>query len=214
MKLKCLHWQNIDLTHRCNLHCDWCGKRTHESDYEMTVEQIDNMLKYINLATDTIRVSGGEPTMHPQFNAIMYKLLTRFAIVKIATNGTQMNRVLPALTIDPRVNFLVSYYPGIEPVDIEHIDSTPDNFYNPRHDPDLDDDTARLICQHCPYTQVKIIGDRVYNCCHAETVERIYGGVYHSIVGPDWQSELESVDRWKACRHCFIAEPQPYEPTR
>ena len=214
MKLRGLRWQSIDLTHRCNLNCDWCGKRTHESDYEMTMAQMDNMLRYIQLPITSIHVSGGEPLIHPQFNAMMYKLLTRFNFITIATNGTMINHVSPALIADPRVNLLISYYSGRKHENSEHSDVTPARFYDPRHDPDLDDDAAKLVYEHCAYHQIKVIGDKVYDCCHAETVERVSGGVYHAIVGPDWQVELESITRWPACKHCFISEKIPYEPTR
>ena len=213
MKLRGLRWQSIDMTQRCTLKCDWCGKLTHESDHEMTMEQIDNMLEHIRLDTDTIRVSGGEPLVHPQFNAIMYKLLTRFNAINVATNGTLINRILPALTVDPRMNFLVSHYDA-RGCDIEHIDVAPTYFYDPRHDPDLGDSAAKFAYERCAYHQIKVIGDRVYDCCHAETVERVYGGMYHSIVGENWRVELERADRWQACKHCFISEPKTYESTR
>ena len=212
MKLRGLPWQSIDLTHRCNLHCDWCGKLTHESDYEMTMEQMDSMLKHINLATTSIRVSGGEPLIHPQFNIMMENLLCRFNSVNIATNGTEIRRMSSALANDPRVTLLVSSY-GTNKCDIPHVNSTPARFYDPRHDPDLGEHAARSAYEGCAYHQIKVIGDKVYDCCHAETVERGYGGVYHAIVGPDWQAELESIERWPACQHCFMSRPELYERT-
>jgi hypothetical protein len=213
MELRGLRWQSMDLTHRCNLHCDWCGKRTHESDYEMTMAQVDNMLHYINLNVPIIRVSGGEPLIHPQFIAIMQKLLTQFQRVNVATNGTLLDRMPKSITHNSRINYLVSSY-GPRPTGYSYFNVTPTQFFDPRHDPNIPDDQLLDTYLSCPYIQIKVIGDKVYDCCHAETVERIYGGDYGATVGPNWKQELESVERWGACKHCFIARPQPYEPTR
>jgi hypothetical protein len=73
---------NVDITYRCHLGCVNCsqslGIGQAPTNEEMTIEQIqrfvqesiDNHVKW-----GTIRVSGGEPTLHPQFFEILDVLL-------------------------------------------------------------------------------------------------------------------------------------------
>lgn len=210
MELRGLRWQSIDLTHKCNLHCDWCGKRTHESNYEMTGAQLDNMLRHINLDTRVLRISGGEPLMHPKFVEFAERLLVRFSLLNVATNGILLQQIPEDVRLHSRINYLVSDYTGKMSWSGAYTLVTPKGFYDPGYDPDLGDDDAKLVYNRCPYIQIKVIGDKAYDCCHAETIERIYGGNYGAMVGPLWKQDLEAIERWQACKHCFIARPKPY----
>jgi len=208
--IRFLKFLSVDLTHACNLNCDFCGKRVSERDGKhMTKQQLGVLLKFAAPHYQTIRISGGEPLVHPHFNSMMRMLLEYFSQINIATNGIALNRV--DKDIYDKLNFLVSVYPGVndDALDASHSNVYPikvHEYFDPRHDPDLDDGAAKRVYAGCVLSMAKVVGDRVYACCHAETSEHFYSiGKVGVKVGPDWIEELQEVDTWKACKHCFVA---------
>lgn len=99
----------IDITYLCNLHCLNCNRSVSQARDEMHMP-VETVARFVNdsIARRTrwrrIRVLGGEPTLHPQFQAVMAELLRYKAwhgecIVEVATNGygSRVNRELGAL---------------------------------------------------------------------------------------------------------------------
>jgi len=72
---------------RCNLDCGYCN----EYDKVSAPVPIDEMLRRIDkladLGTSIITVSGGEPTLHPELDAIIRRIRERRAIATLITNG-------------------------------------------------------------------------------------------------------------------------------
>ena len=207
-----LRYLSLDLTHACNLNCSFCGKRISERDStHMTQEQLAVVLKFVAPLYQTIRISGGEPLVHPHFNAMMRMMLGHFGQINIATNGIALNRV--SIDICDRLDFLVSVYPGVNDGAIGLATSHSNvyrievnEYYDPHYDPDLDDESARRVYEGCVLSMAKVIGDKIYACCHAETVEHFYDiGEVGVKIDKDWIEKLQQVDTWKACKHCFIA---------
>jgi MoaA/NifB/PqqE/SkfB family radical SAM enzyme len=72
---------------RCNLDCAYCN------EYDKTSEPvpIQTILKRIDrlaeLGTTIITLSGGEPTLHPDLDAIIRRIRERGAIATLITNG-------------------------------------------------------------------------------------------------------------------------------
>lgn len=204
-----LKYLSIDLTQACNLSCTFCGKRTNERDGKhMTTDQLAVVLKFVT-GYKTMHVSGGDPLVHPRFNDMMRMILEKFNHVVVTTNGIALNRVYK--DVYDKLNFLVSVYPGmnddIVDATISHSNVTHRKaveYFDPYFDPDLSDDAAKRTYAGCVLSMAKVIGDRIYACCHAETVEHFHGGELGVRVGPDWRSRLQAIDKWKACKHCFI----------
>lgn len=111
-----LHVQ-IELTDNCNLFCDYCYR---DSNYKSPNS------KYINPATIQefllrnkernlleIGVTGGEPTMHPDFLNIVGFILNNFELVELVTNGTSYNIILRLFDIvgedKKKLNLSVSF---------------------------------------------------------------------------------------------------------
>ena len=217
MQLRGTQWLSIDLTHRCNLSCAFCGKRVPErrhTAFSMTIPQIQAVCKHFHQRV--IRVSGGEPLVHPRFNEIAKMLLNHYEEVNVATNGLLLDRVDP--DIFPRINFLVSIYPGVNDEAVQFAQGKDNVYavrvkqlYDPLYNPYLSDDEAHAAYLSCPYIQIKVIRDQVYGCCHAETSERFYDTLTcHTYVGKNWLGGLSRLPIWKACKHCFMARPKPY----
>ena len=202
-----LKWLSIDLTHQCNLNCSFCGKHIENSDYVMSIEQVLDVIKYF-LGYDSIRVSGGESLTHPYFQEVMKMLIAAYGNVTIATNGL----LIPDLksSLFTQLHFLVSDYTGINDEILEeyswwnNVEVLDVNIKDRDRDPNLKDEQLVTCYERCPYVQVRVIDGRVYGCCHAETVERVHGGDFGVPVGPDWMEELEELERWEACRHCWM----------
>jgi len=206
--MRFLRYLSIDLTHACNLNCDFCGKRINERDGKhMTQEQLAVVLKFVT-GYQSVRISGGEPLVHPHFNDMMRTLLEHFNQINIATNGIALGRV--GKDVYDKVNFLVSVYPGVNDAALSTADSNVypveiREFYDPHYDPNLSDEEAKRTYAGCVLSMTKVIGDKVYACCHAETVEHFYGGTMGVKIEPDWRNELQKIERWRACKHCFVA---------
>ena len=73
---------------RCNLDCAYCN----EYDKTSAPVPLDAMLRRIDrladLGTTIITLSGGEPTLHPDLDAIIRRIRERGAIATLITNGS------------------------------------------------------------------------------------------------------------------------------
>jgi len=72
---------------RCNLDCAYCN----EYDKVSSPVPLGTMLRRIDLlaglGTTIITLSGGEPTLHPELDAIIRRIREREAIATLITNG-------------------------------------------------------------------------------------------------------------------------------
>jgi len=91
----------MDLTNRCNLNCPYCFANANSAGYEYTVNrrQITEMLETVRSIRPrrckTIQLSGGEPTIHPDFLwAASEVKRVGFAYVLVATNGITFGKSL------------------------------------------------------------------------------------------------------------------------
>ena len=83
----------IELTQRCNLHCDHCASDCGGAyKDELTTEQWKNFLKYVQEHFDTrsitLCVTGGEPMLRPDFYEIMKYAQRQGLKWGMTTNGT------------------------------------------------------------------------------------------------------------------------------
>lgn len=92
-----LHVQ-IELTDNCNLFCDYCYRdskyKNPNSKYINSIILQEFLLKYKKKNLLEIGVTGGEPTMHPNFLNIMKFILKNFELVELVTNGTNYDTIL------------------------------------------------------------------------------------------------------------------------
>jgi len=85
---------NVDLTNRCNLTCPVCFANANVAGYlyEPSIEQVRTMLTTLRgerpVDGRVVQFSGGEPTIHPQFFAILSMAREMgFTHIQAATNG-------------------------------------------------------------------------------------------------------------------------------
>jgi radical SAM protein with 4Fe4S-binding SPASM domain len=82
----------LEITRRCNLRCPHCfvegGLRRNG---ELTTERIHRLLEeWAEMGVFTVVITGGEPTIHPNFLEIMTHAHALGFAVSIATNGTTL----------------------------------------------------------------------------------------------------------------------------
>lgn len=75
---------------RCNLHCPFCIRKNLSSNYDMSLETIDEILDVAPslFNVGAIIITGGEPTLHPNFINIVDKACKKYPFVIVNSNGT------------------------------------------------------------------------------------------------------------------------------
>lgn len=104
---------NIGLTFRCNLRCPYCF--AHEfvdtAAPDISLENFDAAVEFCTRhAPVHLGLIGGEPTLHPQFDAILKRLAAnpRITAVTVFTNGILLDRFIEGL-IHPKMSLLVNW---------------------------------------------------------------------------------------------------------
>ena len=83
------------LTNKCNLLCPFCSYGAVDRKLELSKSELRSVLcDFANLGSDAVTITGGgEPTLHPQFNAIINEALDLYYKVGMITNGTNWNGI-------------------------------------------------------------------------------------------------------------------------
>jgi MoaA/NifB/PqqE/SkfB family radical SAM enzyme len=74
-------------TRRCNLDCGYCNEYDKTSDPVPLPTMLARIDRLADLGTTIITLSGGEPTLHPDLDAIIARIRERGAIATLITNG-------------------------------------------------------------------------------------------------------------------------------
>ena len=72
---------------RCNLDCAYCNEYDRTSKPVPPEEMLRRIDKLGELGTSIITLSGGEPTLHPDLDAMIARIRKRGAIATLITNG-------------------------------------------------------------------------------------------------------------------------------
>ena len=98
------------LTEHCNLRCPHCIR-----DDVTTVRNLPSRLVFRTvdearalLGSVTVSMTGGEPTLHPEWDAIVAGLHERGVPYRFVTNGWHMRRLMPGLSRHPPESVRVS----------------------------------------------------------------------------------------------------------
>src|SRR5260370_37833521 len=92
----------ISLTDNCNLRCFYCMP---EEDYEFSpssqLMQADEIFtiasKFVEMGVTKIRLTGGEPLVRKEANAIIRSLATLPSKLTLTTNGTRLHEYVDVL---------------------------------------------------------------------------------------------------------------------
>lgn len=83
----------IQISYRCNLNCIHCAYGDIKDSPSLSIETVKNFLKRHN--PKIIKISGGEPTLHPLFGEVVKVCKETNAKVVSFTNGLQTPKVNP-----------------------------------------------------------------------------------------------------------------------
>lgn len=72
---------------RCNLDCGYCNEYDKTSDPVPLGTMLRRIDRLAELGTTIITLSGGEPTLHPDLDALIARIRERGAIATLITNG-------------------------------------------------------------------------------------------------------------------------------
>jgi MoaA/NifB/PqqE/SkfB family radical SAM enzyme len=82
----------IVVTRRCNLACAYCAEFDHTSAPVPTPVLLRRIDRLAELGTSVMTLSGGEPLLHPDADAIIARIRARGAIATLITNGFLLTR--------------------------------------------------------------------------------------------------------------------------
>ena len=193
----------LNPTLRCNLACPNCNRHCHlkpkwAEDSDITVEQLK---RFVNLLRDCpaikakrVKVSGGEPFVHPDFPGL-YQVLTGavdeglILKIKIDSNGTLPR---PKVSFHPAV-----HWSGRRPSRKRHLPT----LWSPT-------DLGLPIQYPCgvPHVCGISLDDRGFlPCSMAISIVRTFGWweMYSDTFETEWDME-------KMCRHCVFAGPEEW----
>ena len=77
---------------RCNLSCTYCNEYDDRSAPVPTADVLRRIDRLADLGTGVVTLSGGEPLLHPDLDAIINHIRKRGAIATLITNGYLLTR--------------------------------------------------------------------------------------------------------------------------
>lgn len=86
----------FEITDACNLKCSFCYEDVRRAKKAVPLEVFQNVLR--KYKPFYLQITGGEPTMHPQFEELLKIALKKCPIVQFTTNGTILENKLPFFT--------------------------------------------------------------------------------------------------------------------
>ncbi len=103
----------IEITNQCNLNCQTCYNQSglNHQRKELSLEDIQNTIDlFCRYGLKRVLLSGGEPTMHSQFDTIL-DLVDKYPniLFGIVTNGTNHNsKLIEYLNTKPNIKLQIS----------------------------------------------------------------------------------------------------------
>jgi MoaA/NifB/PqqE/SkfB family radical SAM enzyme len=88
----------IELTNRCNLHCQHCYEERHAATGDLSLVILEQVLQEgKSCGIDHLAFTGGEPTIHRQFAEIIARVCTAGYTFSFVSNGMNFPKIYPLL---------------------------------------------------------------------------------------------------------------------
>lgn len=119
----------LELTHRCENSCPGCPSTTNRDQSEMSGQEWRSVISHMSTYVTELRLSGGEPTLHPDFPEILESLGRESCNFRIYTNGLWPDKdgMLKALREAPNFRGFVFSLHGSAP-EIHQFFTGPSDF--------------------------------------------------------------------------------------
>lgn len=99
----------FQITRKCNLECDYCFIKADSMQPSLDKEVIMNLANYLgDKGLMEVRLTGGEPTIHPDFKEIFTAFRNNNVYVSVATNGLWKKEILDFLITQKNIWLIVS----------------------------------------------------------------------------------------------------------
>ncbi len=90
----------IELTNRCNLRCQHCFAERHAATGELPLEIIEKVLREgKSCGIDHLALTGGEPTLHRQFDEILRRVCAEGYTFSFVSNGLNFPQIYSLLML-------------------------------------------------------------------------------------------------------------------
>jgi MoaA/NifB/PqqE/SkfB family radical SAM enzyme len=84
-------WLILELTSECNQHCCFCFQTPPKPTAFHSQAQIESLCRqFAAMGVETVTLTGGEPTCHPEFLAVVATIKCYGLRLKISTNGVSL----------------------------------------------------------------------------------------------------------------------------
>lgn len=94
----------FQITRKCNLFCDYCFIKSSMEQTHIPTDRVFDMAEYLGRqGLMEVRLTGGEPTLHPDFQRIVTKFREEHVYVSVATNGIWPNETRDFLCRQPYI---------------------------------------------------------------------------------------------------------------
>jgi len=88
----------IELTNRCNLSCGHCFEERHAASGDLPLEILEKVLREgKSCGIEQVSFTGGEPTIHRQFNKVIGRVVEAGYPFSFVSNGGSFPRIYPLL---------------------------------------------------------------------------------------------------------------------
>jgi MoaA/NifB/PqqE/SkfB family radical SAM enzyme len=104
-------WVVFHVTDRCQLNCKHCLRDPEKASKDISLDLVRKVLDEARdlYGCDHVGLTGGEPTLHPQFPELIETLVDREMSWHMVTNGIRFDtKVLALLDRDPRIQPLIT----------------------------------------------------------------------------------------------------------
>ena len=192
----------IKITDKCNMSCAHCGMNSTIKGKHMPREIWEQALKLGQERGDDLTISGGEPTLHPEFKTILFDCIAKFENVWMATNGsqTEISLVLANLAKKGVLGVALSRDIYHDPIDPKVVMAFTKDAMHFRHDADHDsreirDVTGREIIsgrqktgtRYCICSDIVILPNGDIKACGCKS-SLSFGTVFNPQIPDDYEN--------------------------
>jgi len=215
----------IAITDFCNLNCPLCSQGTPwQKDKKIIslaeLEKISRLIKPFEF--QTIKLSGGEPTLHPQFAEICDNLRKLFPAHRysLASNGFQLEKFLDHLKVYDDIE--LTHYPHrndevfekLVKLNLPNVTAIKKEDYQDLVDLYKAKNLNQTnIYKRCPFAEIfKIVQNRIYPCCvifGQSVVNNINLDLISAFLDENWRENLAKINLEPYCQRCGVKVPDP-----